>query len=116
MGVQGLSAKGLERLAGWFYEAHDLGLKARSIGIIPEQRMTQMGQMDPDLMGPASLQPAGQEGHDRLAGGAGVFLQKFPMGHGLAAVRADRLLVARMGMAPERRIDRAFRAVRRAPH
>ena len=68
-------------------------------------RVAEMGQMHADLVRPAGLQPAGEEACDRLSVDPRIFFQKFPMGHRLAAVRADRLLVAGVGVAPERGVD-----------
>ncbi len=54
-----------------------------------------MGQMDPDLVGAAGLQAAGEQAGDRLAVGAGVALQHLPMGDRRAAAFAHGELVAR---------------------
>ena len=105
MGVQGLSAKGLQRLAAVLAQVHRLGLEAGAPRVVAKQRMAQMSQMDADLMGPAGLQPAGEQARDRFAIDSGVFLQKLPMGHGFAAVWPDRLLVAGLGVAPEWGVD-----------
>src|SRR6187399_1031967 len=105
MVVQGVSAKGLQRLAAVLAQVHRLGLEAGAVGIVAEQRMAQMSQMHADLMGPAGLQPAGEQARDRFAIDSGVFFQKLPMGDGFAAVRPDRLLVAGLGVAPERSVD-----------
>ena len=62
MGVQGLSAKGLERSARVFGQVDRLGLETRAVGVVSEQRMAQMGEMHPDLVLPAGLQTAGEIG------------------------------------------------------
>ena len=88
MGVQGLSAKGLRALARAFSgKQRRLGLEARAVGVVAEQRMADMGQMHPDLVGAAGLQPAGEQARDRLSVGSGVGFQQLPVGDRLAAVR-----------------------------
>src|SRR5262245_59440250 len=71
--------------------------------------------MDPDLVGPAGFEPAGEEARNRLAVGAGVALEHLPMGHCLAAVAAHRHLVACAGVAAERLVDGSSRSVGGAP-
>ena len=115
IGVQRLPAERFQRSPRRLRQQRRLGLEARAIDVVTEQRMPNMGEMHPDLMGPAGLQSAGQEARDRLAVRAGVGFQPLPMGDGLASALAHRLLVARLGVAIDRRVDRAFRAVRRAP-
>src|ERR1043165_6934828 len=102
MGVQGLSAKSLQGLPGVLLQADGLGLEAGAVGVVAEQRMAKMRQVDADLVRPARLQPAGEQACDRFAVDSGVFLQQFPMRHLLAAVGTDRLPLARLRMAPER--------------
>src|SRR6185312_13029090 len=63
----------------------------------------------------AGLQPAGEQGGQRLAVGIDEALDHLPMRHRLAAARAYGALLARMRMAVEGRIDRAARPLRRAP-
>src|SRR3954469_19235145 len=96
--MQGLSAKGLKGLGGLRGQPGGPGLEARPIDRIAHERMADMGEMDPDLMGPAGLELAGQKTRDGLAVGAGISLEHLPVGHRLAAVRAYRPLVAGMGM------------------
>src|SRR4051812_46304703 len=114
--MQSLSSKGYERISGCFCEPGSLGLEARPIDRIAHQRMADMGEMDADLMGPASLQLAGQETCDRLAVGPRKGLEPLPMGNRVAAVLAHRHLVAGVGMAAERLVDGAAGAVRSTPH
>src|SRR5689334_1130466 len=100
--MEGLSAKGREGVARSRREVRRLGLEAGGVDLIAEQGMADMGQMDPDLVGAAGLQLAGEEARDRprrparMAGRqpAGVALQHLPMGDRLAAALAYRLLVA----------------------
>ncbi len=59
----------------------DLGLEARAIGFIADQRMADMGHMHADLMRAAGLQLTAQErGH-------AVILDLLPMGDGFAPAR-----------------------------
>src|SRR5437868_11342571 len=53
-----LSAKGLERCASLRIQKRGLGLEAGAVNLIPQQRMADVGEMHPDLMGPAGYQPA----------------------------------------------------------
>ena len=69
--MQGLSAKGLQRLARPPAQLRRLGLEARAVDVVAQQRMADMGQMHPDLVGAAGFQPAGEQARDRLAVGAG---------------------------------------------
>src|SRR5258708_4855337 len=115
IGMQGLSAKGLEGRSGLGGEAGGLGLEASAIDVVAEERMADRGKMDADLMGAPGLQPAGQQAGDRRAIGAKVALQQLPMGHGLAAAIAYRHLVAGARVTVERLVDGAARPVGRAP-
>ena len=115
MGMQRLSAKSLKGLARSRMEQRGLGFEAGAVGVVAEQRVADVGEVDSDLVGAAGFQPAGEQAGDRLAVEAVVFLQEFPMGYRVAAARAHGLLVARLRVAVERRIDRAARAIRHAP-
>src|SRR6516165_12687866 len=90
--------------------------------------MTERGQMDPNLMGPAGFEPADQETchclgpvrasllgvRPRRLGGA-VALQHLPECYGLASALAHRHAVARPRIAVDRAIDPPVRAVGRTP-
>src|SRR5689334_7939361 len=92
-----------------------LGLEMRAIDGIAEEGMASMGEVDPDLMGPAGLELAGQEARHRLSV---LAVESFPhliMGHGLAAALAHGHLLAGLRMPVDRRIDRAAMTVRDAP-
>src|SRR5215213_10942392 len=116
MGMQRLSAKGRKGLACFGIQQGGLGLEAGSVGVVAQQRVADVGEMDADLVGAAGLQPAGQQTRDRLAIDAEVFFQHFPMGYRLAAARPHSLFVPRYGMAVERCINGAFWALRHAPN
>ncbi len=66
MGMQGLSAKGCKGDLGWLRQQRRLCPKTRPVGLIAEQRMPDGGQMDPNLMGSAGFQPAGDQASDRF--------------------------------------------------
>ena len=68
--MQGLSSKGLDRLGRLRRQKGGLGAEARAVDRIADQGVADMGQMDPDLVGAAGLQPAGQQARDRLAVGS----------------------------------------------
>ena len=74
-----------------------------------------MGEMDPDLMGAAGLELAGQQRRDRLAVAAVEGFLDLPMGDGLAAALAHRHFLPGMRMAVDRRIDGAALAVGHVP-
>src|SRR5215472_8338668 len=88
--------------------------------------MSDRAQMDPDLMGPAGFEPAGQEARHRIGPmfllGMGarrllgaIALQHLPECYGLAPALAHRHTVARPRIAVDRAIDPAVRPVGRAP-
>src|SRR5215831_11031390 len=113
--MESLPSKTLHLLAGLRAQTAGFGLEAGPVGGVTQDRVADMGKVDPDLMGAAGFQRALQQAGNGLAVGARKALQDFPMGDGLASAGADRLLVAGMRMAAERRIDRSLRAIRRAP-
>ena len=76
--MQGLSSKGLERDSRLGAEMTGLGLEAGAVNIVAEQRMADRGQMDPDLVGAAGFEPAGEQARDRCAVGPGIALEHFP--------------------------------------
>ena len=61
-------------------EVAGLGFEMRAIDAIAHQRMADMGQMHPDLMGASGLQLAGQQGGDRLAVAPVEGSPRFPNG------------------------------------
>ncbi|MHC2247105.1 hypothetical protein ACVJH7_006412 [Bradyrhizobium elkanii] len=77
--------------------------------------MAEMGEVHPDLMGPPGLEPAREQGGDRLAVAAGKAREHFEMGDRLAAALAHRHLLAGVRVAVDRRVDRAVGPVRDAP-
>src|SRR5580700_10846519 len=129
MGMQRLPAKGLERSLGVGGQKGGFGAKTAAIDLVAHDRMADRSQMDPDLMGPAGFQPAGQEARHwglrlfRLPGPADpsrprlarIALQHLPMGDRLAAALAHRHAVAGFWVAVDRLIDGAVGAVGRAP-
>src|SRR5437764_14339405 len=115
MGLQRLSGQGLEHCASPRIHKRRLGREAGAVSLPTQQRMANVSEMRPDLMGPAGFQPAGEKARDRLAVDTGVFLHDLPMGYGFAAALPDGLLVACLGMAVDRRIDRTFGATGNTP-
>ena len=96
-------------------EVAGLGLEVRAIDAVAQQRMADMGEMHPDLMGAAGLELAGQQRGDRLAVAPVEGFLDFPMGDGLAAAFAHRHFLPRMRMPVDRRIDGAALAVGHVP-
>src|SRR6185295_11264537 len=99
MGMEGLPSKALQHLARRWRQPRRLGLEPGRVGLVAEQRMADVGQMDADLVGAAGLEPARDQAGDRRAVGAGIALQHLEMGHGGAAVRPDSDLVAGLAVA-----------------
>ena len=104
-----------QRGAGLRAEQAGLGLEAGAVGGVAQDRVADMGQMHPDLVGAAGFQGAGEQAGDRLAVAGRQSFQHLPMGDGRAAAFAHGALVAGMRMAVERGVDGAFRPVGRAP-
>ena len=67
IGMQRLSPEGGQRRLALRAELACLGFEVRAIDEIAQQRMADMGEVDPDLVGPAGLELAGQQRGDRLA-------------------------------------------------
>ena len=95
IGMQGLSAKGRQRALRRLRQKRRFGPKSRSVNLIAHQGMTDRGQMDPDLMGPAGFEPASQQAaRPALPAGiallAAIALQHLPMRHRLPPAFANR--------------------------
>src|SRR5262249_15694432 len=115
VGMERLAIKIGERLTSGGAEQSRLGLEPRPIDAVPEQRAADMGKMDPDLMGPAGLEPAGQKARHRVTSGTLVPLDDLPVCHRVPAALPDCHLVAGVGVAGDWRLDAALWPVRRAP-
>lgn len=113
--MQRLPPEGFEGGPGAGPELAGLGLEVRTIDVVPHQGVSGMGEMDPDLMGAASFEPASKQSGNRLAVPAVERVPDLPVGNGLAAARAHGHLLARMRVAIDRSVDRALPAVWRAP-
>ena len=113
--VQGLPSEAFEGGAGSWAELAGLGLEVRTIDVVAHQGVTGMGEMDPDLVGAAGFELAGEEGGDGLAVPAIENLPRLPMGDGLAPALANRHLLAGMGVTIDRRINGPMPAVGRSP-
>src|ERR1700722_3985236 len=110
-GVQSLPAQRQERGSRGRLQPSRLGLEARAIDRITEQRMAYMREMNPNLMRAAGFQSAGYQGRR-----AQQFLDA-PMRDGGTAARRfhDRHFLPLTRMAAERRVDPAGARVERAP-
>jgi hypothetical protein len=113
--VQRLAIEGPQDRLALAPELAGLGLEVGAIDGIAHQRVAEMSEVNPDLMGPAGLEPAGHKRRDRLAVVTAENFPHFIMGDRLTAARAHGHLFARVGMTVDRRIDGAARPVRRAP-
>ena len=67
MGMEGLSAKGLERNLGLLRQKHALGAKTRPIDLITQQGMPDRSQMHPNLVGAAGFEAAQEQAGDWLS-------------------------------------------------
>src|SRR5215471_986851 len=128
MGMKSLPAKAGESGLRGCGQTRRLGAKADPINRVAHQRMSEGGQMDPNLMGPAGFEAASQKaGHHlrsirafllavgaRRFGGA-VALQHFPERYGLAPALAHRHAIARPRVAVDRAINPAMGAFGRSP-
>ena len=65
--MQSLSAKTRQRGAGFRASQAGFGLEAGAVCGVAQDRMADMGEMHPDLVGAAGFQGACQEARDRLA-------------------------------------------------
>src|SRR3954469_8526949 len=83
-----------------------LGPKTGAVDVVAQQRMANMGEMDPDLVGAAGLQATGQQAGYERAVGARIALQHLPMRNGVAAASAHGHFVAGMWVAVDRLVDR----------
>src|SRR6266702_2832685 len=116
MGMKGLAIKPGQGVAGVRAEQRRLGLESGPIDAIADERMADMGEMYPDLVGPARFQPAGKQARDGIRSGAEIAFRHLPVRDGMPAALPHRHLVARMGMPGDFRLDPALGPVRRAPH
>src|SRR5262245_66119172 len=115
IGMQSLSAKGVERGSGIVGELIRLGLEAAAVDGVAEERMPDRGEVDADLVGAPGVEPAGDQARHRRAVAAAVAFEHLPMGDRGAPARTHGHLVAHARMAADRLVDGAARAARRAP-
>src|SRR5215472_8027538 len=128
MGMQCLPAKAGERGLRGCGQMRSLGAKAGAINRVAQQRMSEGGQMDPNLMGPAGFEAASQKARHHLRSnrafllamgarrlGGAVALQHFPDRYGLAPALAYRHAIARPRVAVDRAINPAMGAFGRSP-
>src|SRR6516165_4307382 len=113
--MQSLSAKGRERGSGVVAELASLGFEAAAIDGIAEERMSDRGEVDADLMRAPGLKPAGDEARHRRAIAAAIAFEDLPMGDRRAPACAHRHLVAHARMAADWLVDGAARPLRHAP-
>src|SRR6185437_2141797 len=115
IGVQRLAAEGFQGGAGRGREQAGLGLEAGSVSSVAQDRVADMGEVDPDLVGTAGIQGAGQKARGRLAVGAGVALQHFPMRYRRPAALAHRAPFSGSRVAIEGCVDGALWPTGRSP-
>src|ERR1700730_8002723 len=115
IGMKCLSAKGFQRVLGRRRELIRLGLEARAIDRIAEERMADGSEMDPQLMRASRLQAACEQARNRLPVDAAIAFEHLPMADRGATVCTHGHAIAHMGMAPDRLLDGAAGALRPSP-
>src|ERR1700730_5111879 len=115
IGVKRLSAKSFQRVLGRRRELMRLGLEARTIDRIPEERMADGSEMDPQLVRASRLQAASEQARNRLPVDAAIAFEHLPMADRGATVCTHGHAIARMGMPPYRLLDGAAGALRPSP-
>src|SRR4029077_6952150 len=113
--MQGLSAKGLQRCARLRAQSGGFGPEAGTVRRIAKNRVPDMGEMHPDLVGATRFQGTRDQARDRLSVSPEKTLQHLPVSDGRAPGLAHRLLVACVGMAADGCINGALRAIRCTP-
>src|SRR5690349_21501202 len=115
--MERLSAKALERRPRAQRQAAGLCPIARTVGAVTHDRVTNMGEMNADLVRAPGVESAFDQARDRrLAVVARITLKHLPVRHRGPAALAHCAPVARMGMAVERRVNRALRTRRGSPN
>src|SRR5260370_41840178 len=89
-----LSAKGFWRRSRLLAQLIRLRLETAAVDFVPQERVSDRGQVDADLVRAPALEPAGEEARDRRAVAADTAFEQLPMGHRRAAARAHRHLLA----------------------
>src|SRR5580704_4679526 len=127
MGMEGLSAKGLERALGLLRQKHALGAKTRPVNLVAQQGMSDRGQMHPNLVGAAGFEAAQEQAGDWLSWPRAspcrrarpvrraVAFEHFPVGYRLAPALAHCHAVARLRVTVDRPVDGAARPIRCSP-
>src|SRR5262249_27615201 len=90
-------------------------LEPAAVDLVAEQRVSDRGEVDADLVRASGLEPAGNEARDRRAVTAAVALEHLPMRHRRAAPGTHSHLLACVRGAADRLADGAARALRPAP-
>src|SRR5262245_63542347 len=97
-----LSAKGLERRSGVVVQLIRFRLEAAAVDLVAQERVSDRGEVDADLVRAPGLEAAGEETCDRRAVAAAIALEQLPMRHRGAAGRAHGHLLARVRVAADR--------------
>src|SRR5438094_7387852 len=113
--MEGLSAKGIQCITGFWPQPAGFGLKSATVCHIAHNRVPDMGEMHPDLMGAPCFQSTGDKACNRPAVGPEKTFEDLPVSDRPAPTRAYSLLVAGMGMTPKRGLDCALRTIRCTP-
>ena len=65
--MEGLPVQAGQRRLGFWAEPVGLGLEVGAVDGIAQKRVADMGEVDPDLVGAAGFELAGEQRGDRLA-------------------------------------------------
>src|SRR5215471_3050441 len=114
--MQSLPAKALQGVSRLGKEAVGFGLEPGPVGRVPQNGVSDMGEMDPDLVGTPRFEGAGEKAGQRLSVGSEKTFQHLPVGDRVPTVLTHALFVASVGVASEWGINRALRAIRRTPN
>src|SRR5258708_8386977 len=76
-----LSAKGFQRRSRLLAQLIRLRLETAAVDFVPQERVSDRGQVDADLVRAPALEPAGEEARDRRAVAADLALQQLPIRH-----------------------------------
>ena len=114
--MQSLSAKALQCGTGLWTEAAGFGPEPGTVGYVPKNRVSDMGEVDPDLVGTPGFEGTGEQASQGLSVWSGETFQHLPMGHCGPTVLTHGLFVAGMRMTSEWGADRSLRTIRRTPN
>src|SRR5260370_42424920 len=106
-----LCTRGFQRRSGLLAQLIRLRLEPAAVDFVPQEWVSDRGQVDADLVRAPALEPAGEEARDRRAVAADIAFEQLPMGHRRASARAHRHLLAPAPGAAARLVGAAAAAL-----